>query len=55
MPRAISLNWRKKIDAFELMNKISLKKVEKVATFERSPRLRENLEALRGIRELAGA
>jgi hypothetical protein len=41
----------KKIDTLELVNKISLKKVEKVATSERSPRLRENLEALRGIRE----
>ena len=45
----------KKIDALELNNKISLKKVEKVATSERSPRLRENLEALRDIRERAVA
>jgi len=49
------LELAKKIDALELINRISLKKVKKVATSERSPRLRENLEALRDLYERVAA
>jgi hypothetical protein len=40
----------KKIEELELERKINLKKVEKVAHSERSPKLRENFEAIRGLR-----
>ena len=44
-----------KVDALDLNREINMKKIEKVAAAERSPRLRENLDAVRRIRERVAA